>query len=139
MQGNVGMSMGNERVRNITKTRNGFTHGIRKGRKLGEKGRRETIIRNERREGGGYVWKSNKKKRKGTLQMQWLSWRSVQKTEMTETGENEIVCSLEACVDVVYTPQPPPNIFFSLALLRHYLHPIWLPSQLCYEYIIRGR
>lgn len=61
MQGNVGMSMGNERVRNVTKTRNGFTHGIRKGRKLGEKGRRETIIRNERREGGGYVWKSKKK------------------------------------------------------------------------------
>lgn len=110
MQGNVGMPMGNERVRNITKTRNGFTHGIRKGRKLGEKGRRETIIRNER--GGGYVWKSKKNKRKGTLQMQWFAWRSVQKTEMTETGENEIVCSLEACVDVVYTPQPPPNIFF---------------------------
>lgn len=61
MQGNVGMSMGNERVRNITKTRNGFTHGIRKGRKLGEKGRRETIIRNERGGMFGKAKKSNKK------------------------------------------------------------------------------
>lgn len=61
MQGNVGMSMGNERVRNITKTRNGFTHGIRKGRKLGEKGRRETIIRNER---GVCLEKQKKKQQK---------------------------------------------------------------------------
>lgn len=64
MQGNVGMSMGNERVRNITKTRNGFTHGIRKGRKLGEKGSRETIIRNERREGGVCLEKQKKKQQK---------------------------------------------------------------------------
>lgn len=63
MQGNVGMPMGNERVRNITKTRNGFTHGIRKGRKLGEKGRRETIIRNER--GGGMFGKAKKIRGKG--------------------------------------------------------------------------
>lgn len=75
MQGNVGMSMGNERVRNVTETLGGFTHGIRNGRKLGEKGSKGTI-RNGR---GGVGMIGNEKKYFffGALQMQWLSWRSV--------------------------------------------------------------
>lgn len=52
------MSMGNERVRNVTETLGGFTRGIRNGRKLGEKGSKGTI-RNGR---GGVGMIGNEKK-----------------------------------------------------------------------------
>lgn len=75
VRGNVGMSMGNERVRNVTETLAGFTHGIRNGRKLGEKGSKGTI-RNGRG-GVGMMGRGKKKYLHGALQMQRLSWRSV--------------------------------------------------------------
>lgn len=48
--------MGNERVRNVTETLGGFTHGVRNGRKLGEKGSKGTI-----RNGRGGVGMNEKK------------------------------------------------------------------------------
>lgn len=39
------------------------------------------------------------------------------------------------CGYTLHSPTPHPTCFSSC----HYLHPTWLPSQLCYEYITWGR
>lgn len=62
---------------------------------------------------------------------------------VVQKRENEIVCSVyPVCGCSLYSPNPHPNIFCSLAIIFptsiSILHPIWLPSQLCYEYITRG-
>lgn len=80
VQGNVGMSMGNERVRNVTETLGGFTHGVRNGRKLGEKGSKGTI-----RNGRGGVGMNEKKIRGFANAVIVMEVGVRKKIEMTET------------------------------------------------------
>lgn len=123
VQGNVGMSMGNERVRNVTETLAGFTHGIRNGRKLGEKGSKGTI-----RNGRGGVAMMGKEKKlftRGFANAVIVMEVGVKKKIRNDRNVKKMrlcaVCILCGCSST----QPPPCTFLpclSVASIQHGYH-----------------
>lgn len=119
VQGNVGMSMGNERVRNVTETLGGFTHGVRNGRKLGEKGSKGTI-----RNGRGGVG-MNEKKISGLCKCSDCHGGRCEKKNRNDRNVKKMrlcaVCILCGCSST----QPPPYILLpclSVASIQHGYH-----------------
>lgn len=124
VQGNVGMSMGNERVRNVRETLGGFTHGIRNGKKLGEKGSKGTI-RNGRG-GVGMIGKEKKNIYTGLCKCSdchggWCEKKKIRNDRNVKKMRLCAVCILCGCSST----QPPPYIFLpclSVASIQHGYH-----------------